>query len=72
MARLKKAIKKAVSVSKSIASMLPMGRTASAVSSLGSLTSKKKKGRRKQSIASIKRKIALIKAKKELSKVRGY
>jgi hypothetical protein len=29
-------------------------------------------GRRKQTIASIKRKIALLKAKKELAKVRGY
>lgn len=38
-------------------------------------TAKKKapgKGKKRQTVAKIKRKIALIKAKKELTKIRGY
>lgn len=72
MARAKKVIKKAVSVGKSVASLFPISKPVTAVSAISSLGKGKKKSRRKQTVASIKKKIALIKAKKELSKVRGY
>ncbi len=72
--KVKKAVKKTASAVKAVASFVasrtPAGRVATAVSSV--VSSKKKGGRRKMTIASIKRKIALLKAKKELAKVRGY
>lgn len=71
---LKKTVKKTVRAVSKVSGSSPLGWATKIGGVLLDRDGVKKanKGKRRQSVAKIKRKIALLKAKKELAKVRGY